>query len=114
MTYRTVRDQLAEQRSAEIREDGIAKLKAIRESIPCPSCADAEVNPLSGHFSANCKECSARAIAGGPDFYEVSKARAVTPEYARLMKNVFGEEWKSSHERVKAWAQRMAEARVIL
>jgi len=111
--YRTVRQKLADQRSEEIREEGLAKLKAIREAIPCPACADAEGNPMSGHFIAKCKECSARAVAGGPTFFEVAKAKAVTPEYARLMKSIFGEEWKAHHERVKAWAQRMAEARQV-
>jgi hypothetical protein len=111
MTYRTVRQKLADQRSEEIREEGIAKLKAIRESIPCEACTEATTNPCTGMFNGNCRECDARAIAGGPLFFEVAKLKAMTPEYVRQMKAVFGEDWKPAHERVKVWAARMAEAR---
>lgn len=111
MTYRSVKQKLLEQRSAEIREAGLESLKAIRASIPCPSCTEAESNPCTGMFNGACRECDARAVAGGPLFFEVAKAKAMTPAYVRQMKAIFGEDWKPAHERVKAWAARMAEAR---
>jgi hypothetical protein len=111
MSYRTVRQKLADQRSEEIREEGLDRLKAIRASIPCPACEEAAGNPCTGMFSSRCRECDARAVAGGPLFFEVAKTKAMTPEYVRQMKSIFGDEWKPHHERVKAWATRMAEAR---
>lgn len=112
-SYRTVRQKLADQRSEEAREAGLESLKAIRASIPCASCTEAETNPCTGMFNSRCRECDARAVAGGPLFFEVAKTKAMTPEYVRQMKSVFGEDWKPAHERVKAWAVRMAEARKV-
>jgi hypothetical protein len=115
MSYRTVRQKLADQRSEEIREEGLDRLKAIRESIPCPACEEAEGNPMSGHFRAKCLECSARAIAGGPTFWEAAQRQKFTSDYERLMRTQFGESWSTEwHPRVKEWARKMAEARVIL
>ncbi len=74
----------------------------------CESCDRAATNPHTGWFNADCPECSARALAGGPDFFESKTGGRLTSTYRHALEAAFGEAWKAGHERVKAWAERMA------
>lgn len=73
----------------------------------CEDCATAETNPRSARFSAHCLECSARHLANRHEFFESSKAGAMTPRYRSVLQAVFGGEWKDGHTKVRAWADRM-------
>lgn len=76
----------------------------------CPSCQEAEKNPLSGLYQANCTSCKARAIANGIEAYEASKCGRVTPELRYALRKVWGENWESiGVVMVKRWADRQKE-----
>lgn len=73
----------------------------------CPACESAEQNPTSGLYQANCTGCRERAIAQGMPFHQAERAGRLTAEYKRLMALTFGDDWQASHERVKAWKERL-------
>jgi hypothetical protein len=115
-TYRKVRRALADQQSEQMRLDGLEALKAKRDQIAkaaCPACTEAEGNPLTGSYQQACPECRARAIAGGPTYFAAARAGAYTPEYETLMTEAFGEDWRKSHAKVKAWSDRFARYRLM-
>ena len=74
----------------------------------CESCTRAATNPRTGWFNADCPECAARALAGGPEHFESKRDKRITPAYRAALEAVFGDAWKAGHERVKAWAQRLS------
>jgi len=74
----------------------------------CEACAEAETNPRTGMFRAECIECSARALAQGPQHFLSQKAKRILPEYHAALQSVFGEKWREGHDAVKSWAERMA------
>jgi hypothetical protein len=72
----------------------------------CQACAEAERNPNTGMYHADCRECSARALSASPQHFAASQAGALLPAYRDALQAVFGDGWKAGHERVKAWSQR--------
>ena len=66
------------------------------------------VNPLTGRFTFGCFECTTRALAGSPMFYESAQSNAITPNYRSQLKAMFGGDWKEAHEAVRTWHDRIA------
>ncbi len=80
--------------------------------MTCPACERAQQNPLTGIYRADCDECKARALAGGREMFDSIKAGARTDEYREALTRVFGEGGEEAgHQRVRAWAKKMKEAR---
>jgi hypothetical protein len=76
--------------------------------MTCPACESAEQNPTSGLYQANCDGCRVRAIAGGRELFEASKAGRITPEYRRALQGLFGDDKvEEAHARVKAWREKL-------
>ena len=75
----------------------------IEESCGC--CAEAMLRPISPRFHAGCKECSARALAGGdwrhPEDYD----------YIAALKRIFPNDWFAGDYRVGVWKKRIKAAR---
>jgi len=70
----------------------------------CEACESAKKNRWCGMYRADCKECSARALSHSPMYWSAAEADAITPAYRDALQAVFGDEWKSWHAKVKAWA----------
>jgi hypothetical protein len=79
--------------------------------MTCPNCARAELRADWPGYTANCKPCMARGIAHGPDFWKSGKDGKLTPSYMAGLRSIWGEDWKSGHEQVKAAAERLRQAR---
>ncbi|AKJ28796.1 hypothetical protein AAW51_2105 [Caldimonas brevitalea] len=81
--------------------------------MSCRPCADAEANPLTGSigFEDKCDGCAARSLAHSPLYFVAARSGALTPAYRDALQSRFGRAWKSAHEQVKAWAQRIDHAR---
>lgn len=79
--------------------------------MTCPECDAAAKNPTSAIFRSDCKRCSARLIAHGQDFWRSSKAGEMDPAYRRLLELTFGFDLPTWHAEVKAWAERIHQAR---
>ncbi len=69
--------------------------------MTCPACQTAEQNPTSGLYQANCEGCSLRAIAGGRELFEASKAGG--EEYKSFLKAEFGDGAADAHKRIVQW-----------
>lgn len=79
--------------------------------MTCQSCTEAESNPLTPSFHAGCKECAARALAGGPQFWQASKAKDIAAGgYRDALQSIFGDGWQQWHTKVRGWADRIAAA----
>lgn len=77
----------------------------------CEACTQAEQNPLSGLYQADCDGCKVRAVANGREIFEASKAGRITPDYRRALEGLFGaDKVDEAHARVKAWKQKMKDA----
>lgn len=83
----------------------------VRTVSACPSCAIAERNPLSGEFHSGCKECSARMMADGMPFFRSAARGRMVPEYIAALRSVWGEDYLAGHKRVRAWDDRICQAR---
>jgi hypothetical protein len=79
-------------------------------SDDCGCCAEALVRPSSVIFHASCKECSARALANGPHFFESQCADRLTDEYRKALVSVFGDGWRDGHSKVRMWSDRIRQA----
>ena len=80
--------------------------------MTCLSCQAAEANPVTGRYHAGCSECAARALAHGPLVFASVRAGVQSPEYAAALKRVFGEgNERQGHQRVRAWFQRIQQAK---
>ena len=79
--------------------------------MACPSCAIADIDPLTGHYHIGCDECSTRQIAHGQEHWTSQAARRILPAYQSLLESTFGPEWQAGHMKVKAWSQRIDAAR---
>jgi hypothetical protein len=76
-------------------------------TTPCPSCAAAEADPLTGRYHSGCQDCAARMLAHGPQHHEAMLAAAFTPAYRSALQAVFGGEWMEGHRLVRAWSKRI-------
>jgi hypothetical protein len=72
----------------------------------CPACDLAEKGELTGLYHTGCDECTARHISNGIDLFNARKAGEMTPEYIAILQKVWGDDWESGHERVKAWVKK--------
>ena len=77
------------------------------EASACADCA-AAVAALTSRFTTDCRGCSVRAIAGGPDYYYSAKAGGMTQRYRELLRFVFGSAWQDAHAEVRLEAERLA------
>lgn len=81
--------------------------------MTCPACTEAEANPLSGMYHAQCHGCAERSFANSPMFFECARGKAMTASYRQAMQASFGEGWVKAHERVKAWAERIRSTKAL-
>lgn len=79
----------------------------LEDMEPCADCSRAETNPRTARFTATCLECSARALAQSPLYFESSRGEAMTPEYRAALEAVFGEDVRQGHDATRAWANRI-------
>ncbi len=77
----------------------------------CDACTQAEKNPLSGSYYANCQNCAARSLAHGQDYFYARESDSMTPAYRSRLQEYFGNEWMAYHSKVKDWANRIEAAR---
>lgn len=63
-------------------------------------------------FRADCKQCQARQLAHGQDYWKSERSQELTPAYRRALKSTYGDQWQQWHETVKGWAKRIKEARI--
>lgn len=77
----------------------------------CDQCDCAERNPHHGGVLASCKQCQARMIAHGPDYWSSERAGKLEPAYRAVLQSTFGESWQEWHETVKGWAKRIEGAK---
>ena len=79
----------------------------------CPSCFAAEINPRTGHFHADCQECSIRALSQSPAHHAARLAGKMIPGYTEELARLAGDDPQAQialHFRVKAWCQRIEAA----
>lgn len=76
--------------------------------MTCENCTAAQTNPLHGRLTATCHGCRVRTVARGPQFAASQAAGRVLPDYAAMMSRLFGMEWRSAHDEVKAEGLRIA------
>ena len=76
--------------------------------MTCPACAEAERNPMTGLYQANCLECKVRAIAQSPEYHRSMQIGRLTAEYKRVLTLAIGGDVQEAHARVKAWHEREA------
>lgn len=55
--------------------------------MTCPDCQAAAADRLHGGYRSGCKDCQARDIAGGPDFFRCRAAGKQDKEYRALLKH---------------------------
>ena len=72
----------------------------------CPACLIAADDPHTGHYTAACQECKARALAQSPTGFQAHKLGKRTPQYVEALLIWFGAGNELHHERVKYWAGR--------
>lgn len=66
----------------------------------CPACDRAAMHPTTGHYTADCMSCEARAIAQGPEAY----AREADPQALQaLMRAVWVDVDAYKRGRVMVW-----------
>lgn len=73
----------------------------------CPACAEAERNPFTGMFQANCQECSVRAVVMCPEYHYALRIGRLTNEYKTVLKRVIGGDLQEAHDRVKEMAAKL-------
>lgn len=77
----------------------------------CPDCVTAEAFPRSVRFSSECLSCSARALAGGPAFFDSVRCGSWSKTYRDAVASLFGElHAGEGHKRVMEWHQRIEAA----
>lgn len=80
--------------------------------MKCFACAFADQDPKCGHFHSSCQECTARALALSPKFFEANQSQVLTGSYREALRAAFdGVSIKDAHERVMAWAAKIDAAR---
>ena len=82
-------------------------------SKPCPACADAENNPLTGFYNMACDACNARHLAQSPEFCGARAAGVITKDYEKRLFGQYGiaSGATNAHEAAKKWADRIDAAR---
>lgn len=78
--------------------------------MTCDACAQAQSDPLTPHYSANCLNCAARAMAHGPIEISVENDQWFQSYMAGLLL-VAGGDAAELHGRIKDWHRRVQEDR---
>lgn len=71
---------------------------------PCPACAKAIENPLTGLTTAGCVGCAIRELARSPQFHRAKVTGSLGTDYVAKLKAIFGDDWLAGHDKVKAHA----------
>lgn len=79
--------------------------------MTCPNCTKAAVRADWPGYTANCRECLARGIANGPEFWRSRQDGTLRPEYKAALQTIWGDDWKAGHEAVKRAAARLLDLR---
>lgn len=82
--------------------------------MTCPNCIQAESRAEWPGYTASCRACMARGIANGPEFHRARADGTLTPSYTSALYSIWGEDWKAGHTEVKAWAERLRQAREVV
>ncbi len=82
--------------------------------VDCNACTEAAVFPLSGLYIRDCLECSARALANGPLYWESRALHRLTSEYRAVLQKRWGPNWRDGHQAVRCWRERIEQARTAL
>lgn len=82
--------------------------------MSCDQCQKAAACADWPLFTAKCEGCSIRSLASGFAYWQSGREGKLTPVYTDALRKLFGDEWKAAHERVKAEAKRIQEARALL
>lgn len=80
----------------------------------CDYCAKARHIADYPLYQAQCKGCAVRALAQGPDFHRSSADGRLDPSYRRALGLIFGDDWRTGHDQVKAEHARIRDARALL
>lgn len=75
--------------------------------MTCDACQAAEQNLVSGLYHSDCDGCKVRMVVNSRQLFDASRSGKITPEYQELLMRMFGDDWKSAHERVKVWNARL-------
>lgn len=54
----------------------------------CPSCSQAAQVPDCGLFTVSCRQCTARAVSRGPDFFASKQRGTQTRDYRELLERM--------------------------
>lgn len=76
--------------------------------MSCWGCDDFEAGRSRHSFTAECRECRARALAQGPAFHARNQDAYAARLYREALKAMLGPDWKAGHESVKAWRAKIA------
>lgn len=68
----------------------------------CDECEAAKSKAFHPIYTAACKGCAVRSLAGSPQFYAGGVDGGDAKPYRRLLGVIFGDEWRRGHEAVKA------------
>ncbi|WPG35325.1 hypothetical protein [Variovorax sp. EBFNA2] len=82
--------------------------------MSCPNCDLAAVRADHPGYTANCRECLARGIANGPEFWRSRQDGAMRPEYVSALKSIWGEDWEAGNAAVKPAHVRLRALRTSL
>lgn len=79
--------------------------------MTCQDCQKAAENPSWGGFTANCMECSCRALASGPDAWKAIKGLTNAPlqNAMQVLAGYDSEKYKHIRARVWYWIGQMKE-----
>ncbi|WP_445286554.1 hypothetical protein [Variovorax atrisoli] len=75
--------------------------------MSCPNCNKAAVRADWPGYTANCRECLARGIANGPEYWRSRQDGTLRDEYKAALRTIWGDDWKAGHNAVKTAAARM-------
>jgi len=79
--------------------------------MTCPNCDKAATRADWPGYTANCRECLARGIANGPEYWRSRQDGSLREEYKAALRNIWGADWKKGHDAVKLAAQRLDQQR---
>lgn len=75
--------------------------------MTCPNCDKAATRADWPFYTADCRGCIARGIANGPEYWRSCQDGKLTADYKTSLRTVWGEDWKTGHDAVKAAAARL-------
>ncbi|WP_225784472.1 hypothetical protein [Xenophilus sp. Marseille-Q4582] len=82
-----------------------------RDRETCDYCDRAQAEADWPLYRAQCVGCAVRALAQGPLFHAAGVEGSIAAPYRKALAQVFGDDWRNGHERVKAEHARIKAAR---